>query len=68
MSVGGALFRPLDLKANMTAGRLANDTGTGVAVSTRAYMSPEEGKRVDQRSDIYSLGVVLNEMLRGQVP
>ncbi|MCR4298310.1 MAG: serine/threonine protein kinase [Gallionella sp.] len=45
-------------------------TQTGMVLGSPKYMSPEQvmGKAIDQRSDIFSLGVMLYEMLTGQAP
>src|SRR5947209_7349240 len=45
-------------------------TGTGMIIGTPEYMAPEmaSGERIDYRADIYELGIILFQMLSGQVP
>jgi len=57
-------------RAISAATGVARLTETGMSLGTRGYMSPEQlaGLEVDQRSDIYSLGCLVVEMLTGRPP
>jgi len=69
---GSSLLKILDFGISKAATTLdASLTGTQVVMGTPAYMSPEQMKSardVDQRSDIWSLGIVLYQLLEGTAP
>jgi tetratricopeptide (TPR) repeat protein len=70
LSAGGALVADFGIARAVTVAGGETLTETGMAVGTPAYMSPEQAtaEEVDGRTDIYSLGCVLYEMLAGDAP
>src|SRR5580693_10618150 len=69
---GGVVPKLLDFGiSHVVAEGAARMTATGVALGTPAYMSPEQikgARNVDVRSDIWALGVMIHEVLSGELP
>jgi serine/threonine-protein kinase len=68
---GHAVVADFGIAKALSAAANADDSSAGMAVGTPAYMSPEQasgGHALDGRSDLYSLGCVMYEMLAGQPP
>ena len=71
LSDGQAMLADFGIARALNAVGDDNLTGTGMSIGTPGYMSPEQAageKAIDARTDIYSLGCVLYEMLAGEPP
>jgi predicted Ser/Thr protein kinase len=62
--------RLMDFGIAKEEGAASGQTATGLIVGTPEYMSPEQarGEKVDSRTDIYALGIVIFEVFTGEVP
>jgi TolB-like protein/Tfp pilus assembly protein PilF len=70
-SAGRAMIADLGIARALSEAQVDRLTPTGVAIGTPAYMSPEQAAgtiQIDSRTDIYSLGCVIYEMLSGSPP
>jgi serine/threonine protein kinase len=67
---GDVRLMDFGIAKGVAGGAQGDTTGTGYIVGTPEYMSPEQarGRTLDARSDVYSLGIVLFEMLTGHLP
>ncbi|MFN8645367.1 MAG: serine/threonine-protein kinase [Gemmatimonadales bacterium] len=71
LSGGQAVLADFGIARAVTLSGTSSLSSTGLVIGTPAYMSPEQSagsEKLDARSDLYSLGVVLYEMLAGQPP
>jgi serine/threonine-protein kinase len=71
LTAGHAVVADFGIARAIDAAGAGGETSSGLAIGTPAYMSPEQGSAsgfVDARSDVYSLGCVLHEMLAGAPP
>src|SRR5262245_17006921 len=70
LDFGVARFRPAPLIDDTAASTSLPETGHGALLGTLQYMSPEQldGRDIDARADIFSLGIVLYEMVTGVSP
>jgi len=71
LQAGHAVIADFGIARAVSAAGEERLTGTGMSLGTPAYMSPEQAageREIDGRSDLYSLGCVLYEMLAGQPP